>query len=116
MLTKVKLALRIVTTAYDSELTDLIAAAKTDLGIAGVVLPTTLDEICERAIITYCKCNFGEPTDYPARRMEESKQESQLVGSARQNAVSSSGRIVFIPSAAYPDFTSAAAARKREKS
>ena len=60
MLEKVKLALRITTDAFDSELNDLIAAAKTDLGIAGVVLPATLDEICQRAIITYCKINFGE--------------------------------------------------------
>lgn len=78
MLTKVKLALRIVTTAYDSELTDLIAAAKTDLGIAGVVLPTTLDEICERAIITYCKCNFGEPTDYDRLKKSYDEQKAQL--------------------------------------
>lgn len=64
MLDKVKLALRITTTAFDSELEQLIAAAKSDLGIAGVVLPVdtsgNLDQICERAIITYCKINFGE--------------------------------------------------------
>ena len=60
MLEKVKLALRITTDAFDSELNDLIAAAQTDLGIAGVVLPDTLDEICQRAIVTYCKVNFGE--------------------------------------------------------
>ena len=60
MLEKVKLALRITTDAFDSELNDLIAAAKTDLGSAGVTLPDTLDEICERAIVTYCKVNFGE--------------------------------------------------------
>ncbi len=60
MLEKVKLALRITTSAFDSELTQLINAAKSDLGIAGVTLPDTLDDICERAIITYCKLNFGE--------------------------------------------------------
>ena len=61
MLEKVKLALRIVTDAFDDELNMLIDAAQTDLGIAGVVLPAELDAICERAIITYCKINFGEP-------------------------------------------------------
>ena len=61
MLEKVKLALRITTDAFDSELNDLISAAEMDLGIAGVVLPQTLDAICERAIITFCKINFGEP-------------------------------------------------------
>lgn len=58
MLAKVKLALRITTNAYDTDIQGLIDAAKTDLGIAGVVLPTTLDAICERAIITYCKLHF----------------------------------------------------------
>ena len=58
MLAKVKLALRVTTTAYDNDLNDLINAAKLDLGIAGVLLPSTLDAICERAIITYCKLHF----------------------------------------------------------
>ena len=58
MLSKVKLALRVTTTAYDNDLNDLINAAKLDLGIAGVALPTTLDAVCERAIITYCKLHF----------------------------------------------------------
>ena len=64
MLDKVKMALRITTDAFDSELADLINAAKVDLGIAGVTLPVdtsgNTDQICERAIITYCKLNFGE--------------------------------------------------------
>lgn len=64
MLEAVKLALRITTTAFDAELNQLIEAAKTDLGIAGVVVPVTtdsnLDQIIQRAIITYCKLNFGE--------------------------------------------------------
>lgn len=64
MLDKVKLALRITTNAFDSELTGLIQSAKVDLGIAGVTLPTTsdinLDAIIQTAIITYCKINFGE--------------------------------------------------------
>lgn len=60
MLEKVKLALRITTTAFDSEIIDLIEAAKTDLAIAGVTLPEELDAVCERAIVTYCKLNFGE--------------------------------------------------------
>lgn len=64
MLEAVKLALRITTTAFDAELSQLIEAAKTDLGIAGVTVPVTtesdLDQIIQRAIITYCKMNFGE--------------------------------------------------------
>ena len=40
-LDKVKMALRISTTALDTELTDLIKAAQQDLGIAGVSVPST---------------------------------------------------------------------------
>lgn len=58
MLDKVKLALQISVETFDSELTDLIDAAKTDLGIAGVSLPATLDAICERAITSYCCYHF----------------------------------------------------------
>ena len=48
MLTKVKLALRITTNAFDSELTELIEAAKIDLGIAGVTVPVTTDTNLDR--------------------------------------------------------------------
>lgn len=64
MLDKVKLALRITTTAFDSELNALIQSAKLDLGIAGVTLPivsdSALDAIIQTAVITYCKIHFGE--------------------------------------------------------
>lgn len=78
MLEKVKLALRISTDAFDSELTGLIAAAKLDLGIAGVTVPTTLDEIVELAIITYCKVHFGEPDDYDRLKASYDEQKAQL--------------------------------------
>lgn len=78
MLTKVKTALRITTTAYDTELNDLIEAAKRDLGVAGVVLPSTLDELVERAIITYCKMSFGIPEDYDRLKKSYDEQKAQL--------------------------------------
>ena len=74
----VKTALRIKTTAYDSELTYLIAAAKRDLGIAGVVLPGELDELVTRAIITYCKLSFGIPEDYDRLKVSYDEQKAQL--------------------------------------
>ena len=79
MLDQVKTALRIVTTAYDSELSSLINAAMLDLGIAGVVLPDTLDDICKRAIITYCKMSFGLPEDYDRLKRSYDEQKAQLV-------------------------------------
>ena len=76
---KVKMGLRIKTTAYDEELTDLIAAARLDLGIAGVEIPSTLDEIVTRAIITYCKMSFGLPEDYDRLKASYDEQKAQLL-------------------------------------
>lgn len=78
MLNKVKMALRIVTNSYDSELTDLIEAAKQDLGIAGVIVPSELDAIVTRAIITYCKMLFGLPEDYDKLKASYDEQKAQL--------------------------------------
>lgn len=78
MLDKVKMALRLSADAFDDELTDLIEAAKLDLGIAGVVLPTTLDELVTRAVITYCKMSFGLPEDYDRLKASYDEQKAQL--------------------------------------
>lgn len=78
MLELVKLALRITTDAFDTELNLLIAAAQIDLGIAGVTLPAELDPICQRAIITYCKMNFGEPDEYDRLKASYDEQKAQL--------------------------------------
>lgn len=78
MLEKVKLALRITTNAYDDELNDLIEAAKLDLGIAGVDVPTTLDAIVGRAIVTYCKVHFGSPSDFDRLKTSYDEQKAQL--------------------------------------
>ena len=78
-LDKVKMGLRISTTAYDEALADLITAAQLDLGIAGVEVPSTLDEIVTRAIITYCKMSFGLPEDYDRLKKSYDEQKAQLV-------------------------------------
>lgn len=78
MLEKVKLALRITTNAYNSELTDLIEAAKLDLGVAGVTLPSPLDELVTKAVITYCKMSFGIPEDYDRLKASYDEQKAQL--------------------------------------
>lgn len=78
MLEKVKTALRITTTAYDAELTELIESAKLDMSIAGVVLPPTIDALVTKAIITYCKMSFGIPEDYDRLKASYDEQKAQL--------------------------------------
>ena len=64
LLDDVKSALRISTstTAFNTEVTDLISAAQQDLELSGVnpqVAADTTDPLIKRAIITYCKAHFG---------------------------------------------------------
>lgn len=79
----VKTALRVTTDAYDEEIKSLINAAMLDLGIAGVTLPCVLDELCTRAIITYCKIHFGDLPDGTFDRLKKSydEQKAQLATS-----------------------------------
>ena len=79
LLNKVKLALRIKTDAFDDELNELILAAATDLGIAGVLVKSENPEpILSRAIITYCKMSFGLPEDYDRLKKSYDEQKAQL--------------------------------------
>lgn len=78
MLDKVKLALRITSTTFDTELNGLIASAQLDLGVAGVVLPSPLNDICDTAIITYCKMHFGNPENYDRLKASYDEQKAQL--------------------------------------
>ncbi len=82
MLEKVKLAIPVTTDAYDSDLQDLIDAAKLDLTeTAGIVLPDPLDALAERAIITYCKMHFLSVSDKEYDRIctAYDKQKAQLM-------------------------------------
>lgn len=80
MLEKVKLALRVTTNAFDTELTDLINAAVADLGIVGVTaVSTTTDALLIRAITTYCKVHFGEPDEYDRLKASYDEQKAQLI-------------------------------------
>ena len=84
MLTKVKMALRITTDAFNDELNDLIGAAKLDLGIAGVdsdqlaAAATPTDQLLIRAIITYCRLHFGSPDEYDRLKASYDEQKAQL--------------------------------------
>ena len=80
MLAKVKLALRVTTNAFDDEITGLIEAACADLGVVGVeVYQTTEDPLLTRAIITYCRMNFGSPEDYDRLKKSDDEQKAQMI-------------------------------------
>lgn len=80
MLEKVKLALRVTTNDFNSEITDLINAACGDLGIVGVTADSaTTDPLLIRAIITYCRLHFGQPEDYDRLKASYDEQKAQLI-------------------------------------
>ena len=71
MLESIKTALRISSIDFDSEIIELIDAAKIELKISGVNKIDETDPLIMRAIIIYCKANFGY--DNPdAKRFSES--------------------------------------------
>jgi len=78
MLAKVKMALRITTSAFDDELNNLIDACYLDLGIAGVTDTTTTDPLIIRAVCTYCKINFGVCDEYDRLKASYDEQKAQL--------------------------------------
>lgn len=78
MLSATKLALRITTNAFDSEITALLQAALLDLGVAGVVVPTGLDVLVQQACITYVRIHFGQPDDYDRLKGSYDEQKAQL--------------------------------------
>ncbi len=59
MLEKVKLSLRIKSDAFNTEISEMIEAAKLDLSISGVKKINEDDPLIQQAIKTYCKANFG---------------------------------------------------------
>ena len=97
MLKETRKALRISTTAYDSELVSLIRAGYQDLQIAGVTLSGSVDftedettgewtdnsslddALTQRAIITYVRMYFGSPADYDRVRESYDLQKCQLM-------------------------------------
>ena len=66
MLEKVRRALRYVDTSLDTEITDVIAAAKLDLKRVGVIVPlldADIDAQMEIAIILYARWHFDFEND-----------------------------------------------------
>lgn len=79
MLQAVKLALRVVTDAYDNEITALINSAISDIGITGTDSESLVnDPLVTQAIKTYVRLNFGSPSDYDRLKRSYDEQKAQL--------------------------------------
>jgi hypothetical protein len=73
LLDKVKVACEISVNdqGINGELTDLIAAAKQELIVAGIIVPENEDNIPElvaQAIKLYCRMNFRSPANFEQLR------------------------------------------------
>lgn len=73
-----KLAARITTDDYNSEVERLLNAAFLDMGVAGVELPSAIDPLVETAAITYFLLHFGEPDNYDRLERSYNEQKAQL--------------------------------------
>lgn len=73
-----KIALRVTTSAFDAEIQGLVYAALADLGLAGVSKCPEDDPLIVRAILTYCKANFGSSDDYDRLRAAYDEQKAML--------------------------------------
>lgn len=71
-----KLALRVKTNTFDSEIEELLDAAMLDMGVAGV--EPLNDPLVRRAAITYVRMNFGEPDEYDRLKKSYDEQKAQL--------------------------------------
>lgn len=75
---KFKLARRIVTDKFDSQISELWDASLVDMQIAGVRIPEAARPIVETAAITYVAMNFGDPDDYDRLKKSYDEQKAQL--------------------------------------
>ena len=74
----VKLNLRIVTDAFDSEIGSLIDAALLDMGIAGITNDEVMDALVFRAVVTYCRLHFGQPEDFDRLKAAYDEMKAQM--------------------------------------
>lgn len=85
LLQKAKLALRVVTNAFDAEILDLIDAGIRNLETRGVQAVTVvegvaqMDPLVQRALLTYVRINFGDPADYERLKASYDEQLGQLM-------------------------------------
>lgn len=79
LLQKAKLALRVVTSAFDEEILDLLRAGVKDLETRGVTVADPVDPLVQRALLTYVRINFGDPADYERLKESFDEQLGQLM-------------------------------------
>ena len=77
LLTAAKLALRITTDAYDSQIEHLLNTALLDMDVAGVITDS-YDPLIQQAAITYVRCHFGQPDEYDRLKRSYDEQKAQL--------------------------------------
>lgn len=88
LLDDVKTACRVTSTAFDTELNNLISSALMDLGIVDIQASLLVSEnptpLIKQAVITYCKMNFGfQSNDYYTRlKASYDEQKAQLLMSS----------------------------------
>ena len=82
LLPKAKQALRVVTSAFDPEILDLIRAGAQNLETRGVTITETsgaVEPLVQRCILTYVRMNFGDPADYERLKESYDEQLGQLM-------------------------------------
>ena len=78
MIAAAKLAARITTDAFDTQVSDLLDAALLDMGVAGVVIPDTMDALVKQAAVTYFLMHFGQPDEFDRLKKCYDEQKAQL--------------------------------------
>lgn len=77
LIASAKLAARITTDAFDSQIGRLLDTAMLDLGVAGVEVPEG-DVLITQAAITYFLMHFGAPDEYERLKRSYDEQKAQL--------------------------------------
>lgn len=89
ILERVKLGLRVTSSAFDAEISDLIEGAKTDLALAGIANIDVTDPMIVNAIIMYAKLmrgnleNTSRSSSYDAYKRTYDEHKAQLSMSRR---------------------------------
>lgn len=82
-LNKAKLALRVTTDVFDSEIEDIIQAGYADLETRGVLMSEKAeDPLVVRALMTYVRMHFGEPENPERLKQSYWEQKAALMSTS----------------------------------